>query len=115
MHRVQEMGIPELYREASRYILDNYAGWTSEELAVLDPSTLLKLERKRSWFLERLLKLGQVSILRDYSCQPACDDPSRCARLVDEKWRSAFAAAFRFGTPQPCVTSPSFPLKTVTR
>ncbi|GEM10596.1 BTB/POZ-like domain containing protein [Rhodotorula toruloides] len=103
MKIAEEMGIPALYREASRYILDNYAGWTSEELAVLDPSTLLKLERKRSWFLERLLKLGQVSILRDYSCQPACDDPSRCARLVDEKWRSAFAAAFRFGTPQPSI------------
>ncbi|BGO93614.1 hypothetical protein NBRC10512_001252 [Rhodotorula toruloides] len=103
MKIAEEMCIPELYREASRYILDNYAGWSSEELAVLDPSTLLKLERKRSWFLERLLKLGQVSILRDYSCQPACDDPSRCARLVDEKWRSAFAAAFRFGTPQPSI------------
>ncbi|BGP34060.1 hypothetical protein JCM10296v2_005875 [Rhodotorula toruloides] len=45
----------------------------------------------------------RVSILRNYSCQPAWDDPSRCARLVDEKWRSAFAAAFRFGTPQPSI------------
>lgn len=99
----QEFGIPELYKEASRYLLDNggAGGWTSEELAILDPLTLLKLERKRSWFLERLLKLGQIQMLRDYTCHSACDDHARCARLVDEKWRSAFASAFRFGTPQP--------------
>jgi hypothetical protein len=58
---------------------------------------------RRSWFPERLLKLGQVQILREYACHSACDDPSRCARLVSEKWGSAFSATFRFGTPQPCV------------
>ncbi|GAA5881036.1 hypothetical protein JCM3774_003075 [Rhodotorula dairenensis] len=105
MKIAEEFGIPELYKEASRYLLDNggAGGWTSEELAILDPITLLKLERKRSWFLERLLKLGQIQMLRDYTCHSACDDHARCARLVDEKWRSAFASAFRFGTPQPSI------------
>ncbi|GAA5961985.1 hypothetical protein JCM8115_001637 [Rhodotorula mucilaginosa] len=105
MKIAEEFGIPELYKEASRYLLDNggSGGWTSEELAILDPITLLKLERKRSWFLECLLKLGQIQMLRDYTCHPACDDHARCARLVDEKWRSAFSSAFRFGTPQPSI------------
>ncbi|GAA6055143.1 hypothetical protein JCM3770_007463 [Rhodotorula araucariae] len=103
MKIAEENGIPELYKEASRYVLDAFNNTGSDELAILSPTTLLRLERKRNWFLERLLKLGQVSILRDYSCHSNCDDPSRCARLVDEKWRSAFAAAFRFGTPQPSI------------
>ncbi|GAA5986089.1 hypothetical protein JCM10908_006403 [Rhodotorula pacifica] len=103
MKIAEEFSIPELYKEASRYLLDNHTGWTSEELAILDPMTLLKLERKRSWFLERLLKLGQIQMLRDYTCHSACDDHARCARLVDEKWRSAFSSAFRFGTPQPSI------------
>ncbi|GAA6038354.1 hypothetical protein JCM8097_007606 [Rhodosporidiobolus ruineniae] len=103
MKIAEENHIPELYKEASRYLLDNYGNWESEELAILSPETLLKLERRRSWFLERLLKLGQVQIIRDYSCHGACDDPSRCARLVSEKWGSAFSATFRFGTPQPSI------------
>ena len=102
LERAQENGIPELYKEASRYVLDAYNS-IGEDLAILSPTTLLRLERRRSNFLERLLKLGQVSILRDYSCHSHCDEPARCAWLVDEKWRSAFSAAFRFGTPQPCV------------
>ncbi|BGP50386.1 hypothetical protein JCM10450v2_006305 [Rhodotorula kratochvilovae] len=101
MKIAEKNGIPELYKEASRYVLDAYNNTGSEELAILSSTTLLRLER--NWFLERLLKLGQVSILRDYGCHSACDDPSRCARLVDEKWRSSFSAAFRFGTPQPSI------------
>ncbi|BGP18581.1 hypothetical protein JCM10213_002131 [Rhodosporidiobolus nylandii] len=99
----EENNIPELYKEGSRYVLDNFGNWQPEELAILSPTTLLKLERRRSWFLERLLKLGQVQILREYACHSACDDPSRCARLVAEKWGSAFSATFRFGTPQPSI------------
>lgn len=38
---------------------------------------------------------------RDYICPPSCPDPQQCARLVDEKWRSAWAASFRYGPPQP--------------
>ncbi|GAA5891222.1 hypothetical protein JCM8208_002550 [Rhodotorula glutinis] len=102
MKIAEENGIPELYKEASRYVLDAYNS-IGEDLAILSPTTLLRLERRRSNFLERLLKLGQVSILRDYSCHSHCDEPTRCARLVDEKWRSAFSAAFRFGTPQPSI------------
>jgi len=30
-----------------------------------------------------------------------CPDPPVCARLLDEKWRQAYAAVFRFGPPQP--------------
>ncbi|GAA5915560.1 hypothetical protein JCM5296_007283 [Sporobolomyces johnsonii] len=103
MRIAEDNCIPELYKEGSRYTLDNYGNWSSEELSILSPETLLKLERKRSWFLERLLKLGQIQLLRDYACHVACDDPSRCARMVDEKWRSSFSAAFRFGTPQPSI------------
>lgn len=131
MKIAEEMGIPELYKEASRYALDNYANWQPEDLATLSQTTLLKLERRfvpphpslptslqapadarlasplgrRSWFLERLLKLGLVQTSRDYVCQPTCPDQALCARLVDEKWRSAWSSAFRFGTPQPCAPS----------
>ncbi|KAM0754557.1 hypothetical protein T439DRAFT_321591 [Meredithblackwellia eburnea MCA 4105] len=103
MKIAEEMNIPELYKEASRYTLDNYQNWPPEELAALSPPTLLKLERRRSWFLERLLKLGIIQISRDYVCQPTCPDPTLCAKLVDEKWRSAWSSSFRFGTPQPSI------------
>ncbi|GAA5823127.1 hypothetical protein JCM11251_007495 [Rhodosporidiobolus azoricus] len=103
MKIAEENHIPELYKEASRYVLDNFGNWGAEELAILSQETLLKLERRRSWFLERLLKLGQCQIIREYACHPTCDDANRCARLVAEKWGSAFSAAFRFGTPQPSI------------
>ncbi|GAA5918167.1 hypothetical protein JCM6882_002314 [Rhodosporidiobolus microsporus] len=103
MKIAEENHIPELYKEGSRYVLDNFGNWETEELSILSQETLLKLERRRSWFLERLLKLGQSQILREYACHSTCDDPSRCARLVAEKWGSAFSAAFRFGTPQPSI------------
>ncbi|KAL8293020.1 hypothetical protein RQP46_000714 [Phenoliferia psychrophenolica] len=103
MRIAEEMNIPELYKEASRYTLDNYHNWPPEELAMLSQPTLLKLERRRSWFLERLLKLGLVQTSRDYVCAPTCPDHALCARLVDEKWRSAWSSAFRFGTPQPSI------------
>lgn len=95
--------IPELYKEASRYILDNFTVWPQEELAMLSQATLLKLERRRSWFLERLLKLGLIQTSKDYVCQATCPDPVLCARLVDEKWKTAWSSAFRFGTPQPSI------------
>lgn len=120
----EEHALPELYKEASRFLLDNYAGWSADELALLSEVTLLKLERKRSWYLERLLKvrpqprspepkrpahisraqLGVVNIARDYVCTPSCPDPTTCARLLDEKWRSAWQSVFRFGgSPQPSI------------
>ena len=32
---------------------------------------------------------------------PSCPDPQTCARLLDEKWRQAYQAVFRFGPCQP--------------
>lgn len=36
----------ELYRESSRFVLDNPGGWSDEELSTLSPETLLKLEKR---------------------------------------------------------------------
>jgi len=91
----------ELYREGSRFVLDNPGGWPDQELSTLSPDTLLKLEKRRTWFLERVLKLGLVQIAKEYECCPTCPDPSNCARLVEEKWKQAYQAVFRFGPCQP--------------
>lgn len=96
-------GMDDLYREASRHVLDNFAAWQAEELEVLSAETLLKLERKRTWFLERLLKLGLANPARDYECHAACPDPQACARALGERWSAAYRAAFRYSPPQPSV------------
>jgi hypothetical protein len=36
----------ELYRESSRFVLDNPGGWTEQELSTLSQETLLKLEKR---------------------------------------------------------------------
>jgi hypothetical protein len=36
----------ELYREASRFVLDNPGGWPEQELNTLSSDTLLKLEKR---------------------------------------------------------------------
>jgi hypothetical protein len=36
----------ELYREASRFVLDNPGGWPEQELSTLSSETLLKLEKR---------------------------------------------------------------------
>ncbi len=36
----------ELYRESSRFVLDNPGGWPDQELSTLSPETLLKLEKR---------------------------------------------------------------------
>lgn len=36
----------ELYRESSRFVLDNPGGWTEHELSTLSQDTLLKLEKR---------------------------------------------------------------------
>lgn len=36
----------ELYRESSRFVLDNPGGWTEHELNTLSQETLLKLEKR---------------------------------------------------------------------
>ncbi|KAI0355589.1 hypothetical protein OH77DRAFT_1424532 [Trametes cingulata] len=91
----------ELYREASRFVLDNPGGWSEEELGTLSQATLLKLEKRRTWFLERVLKLGLVQIAKEYQCCQSCPDPANCARLLEEKWKQAYHAVFRFGPCQP--------------
>ncbi|KAG6813639.1 hypothetical protein H0H92_008875 [Tricholoma furcatifolium] len=110
----------ELYREASRFVLDNPGGWLEEEMATLSPETLLKLEKRyltlfpqyvieglkevserRTWFLERVLKLGLTMVAKEYQCCSTCPDSPTCARLLEEKWKQAYFAVFRFGPPQP--------------
>ncbi|KAF9566819.1 hypothetical protein CPC08DRAFT_703789 [Agrocybe pediades] len=91
----------ELYREASRFVLDNPGGWTEQELNTLSQETLLKLEKRRNWFLERVLKLGLTTISKEYQCCATCPDSSVCAKLLEEKWRQAYHSVFRFGPPQP--------------
>lgn len=53
---MQENGIPELYKEASRYVLDAYNS-IGEDLAVLSPTTLLRLERRYAAFLRSMYYL----------------------------------------------------------
>lgn len=101
MRIAEEHQLPELYRESSRFLLDNWQGWDTKELENLSSQTLLKLEKRRTWFLERLLKLGLVNTSRDYVCPSSCPDPQHCSRLVDDKWKSAWGASFKFGPPQP--------------
>ena len=36
----------ELYRESSRFVLDNPGGWSEDELSTLSSETLLRLERR---------------------------------------------------------------------
>lgn len=36
----------ELYRESSRFVLDNPGGWTEQEMSALSHETLLKLEKR---------------------------------------------------------------------
>ncbi|KDQ15188.1 hypothetical protein BOTBODRAFT_158437 [Botryobasidium botryosum FD-172 SS1] len=91
----------ELYRESSRFVLDNPGDRSDLELHTLSLDTLWKLEKRRNWFLERVLKLGLVSIAKEYQCCSTCPDPSNCARLLEEKWRQGYHASFRFGPPQP--------------
>ncbi|KZO95562.1 hypothetical protein CALVIDRAFT_482720 [Calocera viscosa TUFC12733] len=91
----------ELYREASRFVLDNLGGWPDSELKTVSRETLLKLEKRRTWFLERLLKLGVTPIAKDYTCCSSCPEPTNCARLLEEKWRQGYLSLLRFGPPQP--------------
>ncbi|THH10507.1 hypothetical protein EW145_g1290 [Phellinidium pouzarii] len=91
----------QLYRESSRFVLDNPGGWSENELSTLSQETLLKLEKRRNWFLERVLKLGQVNVAKEYQCCASCPDSANCARLLDERWRQAYSSCFRFGPCQP--------------
>ncbi|KAF7315357.1 BTB domain-containing protein [Mycena indigotica] len=91
----------DLYQQASRFVLDNPGGWSEQELNTLSRDTLLKLEKRRNWFLERVLKLGLTVVSKEYQCCPTCPDPANCARLLEDKWRQAYHAVFRIGPPRP--------------
>lgn len=80
---------------------DNMAAWEPEELSILSNETLLSLERRRTWFLERLLKLALANPARDYECHAACSDPQGCARNLHERWHAQYATTFKYGPPQP--------------
>ncbi|WVQ84414.1 hypothetical protein IAT38_006566 [Cryptococcus sp. DSM 104549] len=92
----------ELFREASRFVLDQPT-WDQDEMETLSEMTQLKLSKRRNWFLERLLKLGSIDVKKDYTCRPDCPDPTRCQTQLDEKWRQAHTAVCRYGPPQPSV------------
>ena len=85
LHIAELFGEEDLYREASRFVLDNPGGWSDHELNTLSQETLLKLEKRskqclffllsvadsiyrRSWFLERVLKLGLTNFAKEYQC-----------------------------------------------
>lgn len=103
MALAERHGLEDVYREASRHVLENMPSWEPEELEILSSDTLLRLERRRTWFLERLLKLGLARPARDYECHAACPDRQNCARLLQERWRSQYANAFKFVPPQPSI------------
>ncbi|XAO24414.1 hypothetical protein I312_103214 [Cryptococcus bacillisporus CA1280] len=98
----EQHGNAELYREASRFVLDQPT-WDENEMKTLSVETQLKLSNRRSWFLERLLKLGTIDARKDYSCRIDCPDPSRCQSQLDDKWRQAHHAVIKYGPPQPSV------------
>ena len=50
----------ELYRESSRFVLDNPEGWPEQELNTLSQETLLKLEKRYVHCQSRLLSLNFV-------------------------------------------------------
>ncbi|GFZ48725.1 hypothetical protein JCM24511_06474 [Saitozyma sp. JCM 24511] len=93
---------PELFREASRFVLDQPT-WNPDEFETLSDQTQLKLSQKRTWFLERLLKLGSIDVRKEYTCRSDCPDPTRCQAQLDDKWRQAHVAVSRYGPPQPSV------------
>jgi len=100
--RIAELfGEEALYQESSRFVLDNPGGWSEQDLGTLSQGTLLKLEKRRNWFLERVLKLGLTLVAKEYECCATCPDPTNCAKLLEEKWKQAYHAVFRFGPPQP--------------
>ncbi|KAE8249117.1 hypothetical protein A4X13_0g5334 [Tilletia indica] len=101
MRLAEHFGLQGVFKEASKHVLDLYAVWSTSELSVLSKETLLKLERKRSWFLERLLKLSVSNPQRDFECQALCPHQEVCAEALQQRWNAAYNAAFRFGPPQP--------------
>lgn len=56
----------EIYREASRFVLDNPGGWTDAEMSTLSPDTLLKLEKRYvepSFLIQMILTISQADMV----------------------------------------------------
>ncbi|KIR29240.1 hypothetical protein I309_01828 [Cryptococcus deuterogattii LA55] len=77
----EQHGNAELYREASRFVLDQPT-WDENEMKTLSVETQLKLSNR-----SRL----------------DCPDPSKCQAQLDDKWRQAHHAVIKYGPPQPSV------------
>lgn len=71
---------PVLYAEASRFVLDNLPHWPADEYMRLGGETRWRLERRRGWFLDRVLKMGLVEVERDYICVRATPPSASPAR-----------------------------------
>lgn len=57
-------------------------------------------QAKRLTQLQRVARVLHHKTKTKTQC-PSCPDPQTCARLLDEKWRQAYQAVFRFGPCQP--------------
>ena len=55
----------ELYRESSRFVLDNPGGWSEEELGTLSQATLLKLEKRFDTLRMGLLENAHIVLQTD--------------------------------------------------
>ena len=55
----------ELYRESSRFVLDNPGGWSEEELGTLSQATLLKLEKRFVTLRMGLLENAHIVLQTD--------------------------------------------------
>jgi hypothetical protein len=55
----------QLYRESSRFVLDNPGGWSEQELSTLSPETLLKLEKR---FATMFTYIYLTPVLADFIC-----------------------------------------------
>lgn len=62
MKIAEDHELADIYKEASRFLLDNFSHFDTKDLAILSEGTLLKLEKRRSWFLERLYVLPLIQI-----------------------------------------------------
>ena len=51
----------ELYREASRFVLDNPGGWPEQELNTLSSETLLKLEKRYEITLPSYMRVDDIA------------------------------------------------------
>lgn len=64
----ETLGLPDLFQEASRYVLDQLPNWPEDEYMALGGETRWKLEKRRGYFLDRVLKMGLIEVEKDYIC-----------------------------------------------